>query len=176
MACAGDKTAMCGGNWALTAFKVNNINIALPSSSSVVSSAAAAPTASAPSNSTAGLPSGWTALGCRKDNVNGRALNVDAYTSESMTIASCIAHCAERGHSMAGLEYARECYCGSTFVNGGGATLTDDKCNMACTGDSSRACGGPDALTVFATGAAGKTRRAHKARNFGRVHQHSDMF
>ncbi|RPD60379.1 WSC-domain-containing protein [Lentinus tigrinus ALCF2SS1-7] len=158
MACAGDKTATCGDNWALNAFKTTNVAISLPS------------------NSTAGLPSGWTALGCRKDNVSGRTLNVDAFTSNNMTIATCVAHCAALGHPMAGLEYARECYCGSAFVNGGGATLAQDKCSMACSGDSTAVCGGPDALTVFSKGVSGSARRAHKARNFGRAHQHADMF
>ncbi|TFK85981.1 WSC-domain-containing protein [Polyporus arcularius HHB13444] len=176
MACSGDKTATCGGSWALTAFKANNINIALPSTPVASSSA---PSASAPSNSTStsGVPAGWTALGCRKDNVKGRTLNVDAYTSQNMTVASCIAHCSARGHTIAGVEYARECYCGSAFVNGGGAAIADSACNMACTGDSASVCGGPDALTVFSSKAvSGSARRAHKARSFGRSHQHSDMF
>ena len=111
---------------------------------------------SAPSNSTTGLPSGWTAIGCRKDNVAGRTLNVDAYTSvQNMTVDACIAHCDALGHTMAGLEYARECYCGSTFVNGGGALLASTACDMACTGDEATVCGGPDALTVFEKMAAG---------------------
>ena len=129
-----------------------------------------------PSNSTAGLPAGWTAFGCRKDNARGRTLDVDAYTSSKMTIGGCIAHCAERGHSMAGLEYARECYCGAAFVNGGGAVLADTACNMACTGDSATACGGADALTVFQKGASAGARRSHRARHFGRAHQHSGLF
>ena len=132
-------------NWALPAFKVNNINIVIPSSSSVALSSAAAPIASVPSNSTnvTGLMSGWTALGSRKDNVNGRAPNVDAY-------------CTVRRHTMVGLKDARACYCGS-------ATLADDKCNVACTGDNSRMCGGADALIMFITSTPGKTRRPTSA-------------
>ena len=95
-----------------------------------------------------------------------------------MTLAGCVAHCAARGHTIAGLEYARECYCGGAFVNGGGAVLADAKCNMACTGDSAHVCGGPDALTVFQKTAGTKKRRSrsHKARLFGRAHEHSDLF
>ena len=66
-----------------------------------------------------------------------------------MTAAACIAHCDAQGQTLAGVEYARECYCGSAFVNGGGAVLTDSACDMACSGDSASMCGGPDALTVF---------------------------
>ncbi|TBU27996.1 WSC-domain-containing protein [Dichomitus squalens] len=181
IACAGDKTSTCGGGWALNAFKFNQVNVALPSVSAPASSSASAakPSASVsvPSNSTASLPSGWTAIGCRKDNVKGRALNVDAFTSVStMTVESCVAHCDSLGHTLAGLEYARECYCGAAFTNGGGAVLADSACNMACTGDSGSICGGADALTVFQKGASAGARRSHKARHFGRAHQHSDLF
>lgn len=173
MACAGDQTSICGGNWALNAYKAGSL-VLIPSVT--VSSSSPAPTVGAPSNSTAGLPSGWTAFGCRLDNVKGRTLNVDAYTSQKMTINSCIAHCAERGHTMAGVEYARECYCGSSFRNQGGAAIADEKCNMPCSGDNSRACGGPDALTVFKKTGASTARRAHKARAFGKAHDHADLF
>ena len=161
MACVGDKTTTCGGSWALSLFATG-------------AGTAAAPPAM---NSTAAI-SGFTAAGCRADLVGGkRTLNVDAYTSvQNMTVDACIAHCDALGHTMAGLEYARECYCGSSFVNGGGAPLADSMCNMACTGDSATACGGADALTVFQKGASAGARRSHRARHFGRAHQHSGLF
>ena len=173
MPCAGDKTGICGGNWAFNAFKAGNIAVVIPSPIPSSSAPGSAPTP--PSNSTAGLPAGWTAFGCRKDNVRGRTLDVDAYTSSKMTIGGCIAHCAERGHSMAGLEYARECYCGNSFKNQGGALIADEACNMPCSGDGARLCGGPDALTVFKK-TGGAARRAHKARAFGKAHEHADLF
>src|SRR5262249_18006977 len=40
-------------------------------------------------------------------------------------------------------------YCGSAFANGGGAVLAGTACDMACTGGSTRGCGGPGALTAF---------------------------
>ncbi|KAI0823488.1 WSC-domain-containing protein [Trametes gibbosa] len=134
------------------------------------------PTAAGPSNSTnvADLPAGWTAVGCASD-VPQRALNVDAFTSERMTIEACVTHCSMLGHSIAGLEYSRECYCGAEFVNGGGQPLADSACNMACAGDASRVCGGPMALTVFKkNGASSAVRRHNKARRLGRGHAHGD--
>ncbi|KAI0765890.1 hypothetical protein BD413DRAFT_637146 [Trametes elegans] len=156
------------------------------SSSSIISSStsAAQPSASSSvpsgSNSTAapGLPSGWSAAGCAAD-VPARTLNVDAFTSEQMTVGACVAHCAALGHTLAGLEYARECYCGRAFVNGGGAPLAAAQCDMACTGDAGTVCGGHMALSVFQhTGPAAPVhnRRGHKARHFGRAHAHSDLF
>ena len=107
MTCAGDKSATCGGSWALSLFVTG------PASSIL----AALPTAS---NST-GAPAGWAAAGCRADNVgHQRTLTADSFTSDAMTVAMCVAHCAVRGHTLAGVEYARECYCGDAFVNGGG--------------------------------------------------------
>ncbi|PIL30122.1 hypothetical protein GSI_07699 [Ganoderma sinense ZZ0214-1] len=181
MDCAGDSTTTCGGSWALTAFQSNvTLGIPSSASSSFaaasasasasliasiiasasvsaiitsISTAAAAPSASAapPSNTNVPLPDGWSALGCRQDDVSGRTLNVDAFTSDNMTVAGCIAHCASFGHPIAGVEYARECYCGSAFVNGGGAVLSDAVCDMACSGDATTLCGGPGALSAFQT-------------------------
>ncbi|KAI0659966.1 WSC-domain-containing protein [Cubamyces menziesii] len=187
MACAGDATGTCGGNWAFTLYKHSDLAVANPGPSSsasvtptsVASATQPSSTGTAPSNSTnaSGLPAGWIAVGCASD-VPSRTLNVDAFTSQQMTIESCISHCASRGHSMAGLEYSRECYCGSSFVNGGGAPLADTVCNMPCTGDSSKICGGPMALSVFQnTGTAAKaSKRGNKARHFGRAaHAHSGV-
>ncbi|KAI8974795.1 WSC-domain-containing protein [Trametes punicea] len=180
MACAADPSSICGGNWALNLFKQTTVAIANPSPAPSSASSAAQPSASAsvPSNSTnvSGLPAGWTAIGCAED-VPSRTLNIDAFTSEQMTINGCISHCASLGHTMAGLEYARECYCGSKYVNGGGAPLPDSQCNMVCTGDSSKICGGPMALSVFKNTGAAASKRGHKARHFGRAaHAHSNMF
>lgn len=44
----------------------------------------------------------------------------------------------------------RECYCGSTFVNGGTGELIDEsRCAMPCKGDSSVMCGGSSTLSLF---------------------------
>ena len=81
--------------------------------------------------------------------MSGRTLNVGAITSDTMTVNDCVAHCDSLDLTLAGLEFARECYCGSSFVNGGGGVLADTACSMACAGDSASQCGGPNALTVF---------------------------
>ena len=65
--------------------------------------------------------------------------------------------------------------CGNALINSQ-AQIADTACNMACTGDSATACGGADALTVFQKGASAGARRSHRARHFGRAHQHSGLF
>ena len=150
----------------LTLLVSSNSPPSVPAPSSVTSPVPSA-TPSAPSNTNVTLPDGWSSIGCRQDDVSGRTLNVDALTSENMTIAGCIAHCAALGHPIAGVEYARECYCGSAFVNGGGMVLPDNVCDMACSGDAVRMCGGPGALSAFQTTSGPESvqaRRAYRSR------------
>lgn len=67
--------------------------------------------------------------------------------SGGVTIESCTSACQNAGYPLSGTEYADECYCGSSFANGGAPTpLTD--CNMACAANASEFCGGPDRLNV----------------------------
>jgi hypothetical protein len=40
------------------------------------------------------------------------------------------------------------CFCGNSLKNG--ATYNNTGCNMACTGDPSQVCGGPNRITVYA--------------------------
>ena len=147
---------ICGGPQRLTLLIAANAgsstSSATPSAtvSSTQSSTPSSTSDSAPTSTSTTTPSaGWSSLGCRQDNVSGRTLNVDAFTSDAMTIDACIAHCDALGQPLAGLEYARECYCGNSFKSQGGALIADEACNMPCSGDGARLCGGPDALTVF---------------------------
>jgi hypothetical protein len=49
--------------------------------------------------------------------------------------------------AVAGLEYGSECYCGTLadIEN----TLVSGECKMACSGDSSQVCGGPNAINIY---------------------------
>lgn len=92
-------------------------------------------------------------MGCASEGTSGRALNGGSTATDTMTIESCRTFCAGRGFSLAGLEYARECFCGNALVNGG-AYLTGtaaNTCNMACKGDAKQICGGPSRLSVYKT-------------------------
>ncbi|KAF7355836.1 WSC-domain-containing protein [Mycena venus] len=69
-------------------------------------------------------PSGWTpygTTGCSQDSAsrvftNGVSAG-DALASPN-TPAACMAHCANLGYSMSGVEYGPECYCGNAWKNG----------------------------------------------------------
>lgn len=70
-----------------------------------------------------------------------------------MTVARCLEFCAwgdkEHGaYRLAGLEYARECWCGDE-LNPFSVPLTDVACDMGCDGANTTACGGSLKLTVY---------------------------
>ncbi|OBZ65507.1 putative fungistatic metabolite [Grifola frondosa] len=163
--CAADKANTCGGNWALSLYKQGSVDIAqLPAPSQNTSTSTS--TSSSGSNSSINLPRGWSAGGCALDTPQ-RTLNAYAFTGADMTVTNCVAACADKGFTIAGLEYSRECYCGHSFVNGGGAALPASSCNMTCPTDGN-VCGGPMALSIYKTSGAASKRHV-KARHFGRA-------
>ncbi|KAH9912318.1 WSC-domain-containing protein [Epithele typhae] len=110
------------------------------------------------SNSTAAI-SGWTAAGCRQDDVNRlRTLNVDAFASNTMTLAACVAHCDSKGHTIAGLDAAAISGSSSGSATKTGAVLA------APTGSSSTC------------DSHAPAKRNHKRKAFGRMHENSDLF
>ncbi|KAI1401782.1 hypothetical protein F4819DRAFT_456715 [Hypoxylon fuscum] len=86
--------------------------------------------------------------GCMSDNGNPRPLNKYSFVADNMTIESCTSRCAAEGYPLAGLEYSRECYCGSSL----GSTASVD-CSatpkMACAGNTTQWCGAPSLMTVW---------------------------
>ncbi|WPH02215.1 Hypothetical protein R9X50_00507000 [Acrodontium crateriforme] len=98
------------------------------------------------------LPTGWTSQGCYTEATNSRALTSASYTNNTgMTEESCISFCSSKSLIYAGVEYSSECYCGNSFADGSTtAAITD--CNMACSGNSTEACGGGNRLNVFWSG------------------------
>ncbi|KAF2119334.1 hypothetical protein BDV96DRAFT_343140 [Lophiotrema nucula] len=90
--------------------------------------------------------SGYGYLGCYSEGTAGRALSDTNTASDSMTAENCAAFCS--GSTYFGLEYGRECYCGST-INAGSANQTATDCNMVCAGNSSEYCGAGNRLNVY---------------------------
>ncbi|KAK9893605.1 WSC-domain-containing protein [Cystobasidium minutum MCA 4210] len=93
---------------------------------------------------------GYTRQGCVAEAPNGRLLTGASMQSNSMTAAVCTAFCGGKGFEFAGIEYGKECYCGSSFSNGGSnATISSSRCNMGCAGNDNEICGGPSTLTLY---------------------------
>jgi WSC domain len=127
--CNGDTTQACGGDSTISLYSSNTVS---PGSFVTPSDFGVA----------------WEAVGCVDEGLNGtRTLTGPRHASLGMTQYLCMKYCDSFGFPVAGVEYARECYCGSAFLNGGGGLATG--CNMPCEGNSTQICGGALALNVF---------------------------
>ncbi|WWC67290.1 uncharacterized protein I206_101198 [Kwoniella pini CBS 10737] len=93
------------------------------------------------------LPTGWSSNGCVTEGSSSRALTGYSFATSSMTQELCMSTCQAKGFSLAGIEYASECYCGNAFTTG--AVPATDNCNMVCSGNKLETCGGPNRLTTF---------------------------
>ncbi|CAF1329169.1 unnamed protein product [Didymodactylos carnosus] len=88
-----------------------------------------------------------TVVGCYADFYpNPRAMSDASTTSASNTPSTCATYCTSLRFPYSGTEYADECYCSTTAP-----TTVSTACTMACAGDSSKICGGPNAISVIYT-------------------------
>lgn len=127
MACTGNKTELCGGPSRLSVY---NLTTYVP------------PT-------TVKQVGTYLSQGCYQESSNGRLLSGKSYTNHTgMTVETCVEFCQASGSAYAGLEYAQECYCGST-LSSSAVTADASKCNMLCTGNSNEFCGASSLLNVY---------------------------
>ncbi|KAK4231908.1 WSC domain-containing protein [Podospora fimiseda] len=94
-------------------------------------------------------------VGCYTDSTP-RVLPQQVTVSGSLTIEKCKAACKSQGHTLAGVEFASECYCGSVTPSNS-IKLADTECNMPCAGDSSQQCGNAWKVSVYQTGSEWKS-------------------
>lgn len=150
MACSGNPSINCGGSNGLQLYENPSVYNAktqsIAASSSSVYAAGAAATAAVMSK----LPNGWgpAKVGCIQE-VSGRALTGASAFDSLLTIEKCVSFCSNKGFSIAGLEYASECYCGNELSNGASYDSVSSTCNMPCGGDSTVTCGGPNGLQLY---------------------------
>jgi hypothetical protein len=110
---------------------------------------AAATSAVAPVPTT--IPTGWTYKGCYVDGPGYRIMGFQQADSSSQTVASCSSKCASLNYTIAGMEYSSQCFCDNFIRQNGSLASLDSQCSMACSGNSSQACGGPDRLSVWSS-------------------------
>ncbi|KAG8798109.1 hypothetical protein FRC18_008753, partial [Serendipita sp. 400] len=155
MACTGANNQNCGGSNRLNVFEYSG------SPSSTTTTTTTAPTSSP---TVAAADSEWTYQDCYSDEIDNRSLGVRMYLDGGMTASSCMSACFRQGYMFAGVEYADECCepffttyprlqsvyvttdCSNTIASSSG---TADGCTMACSGDSTTLCGGPDRLNLY---------------------------
>jgi hypothetical protein len=88
-----------------------------------------------------------TVVGCYADFYpTSRAMPNASTTSTSNTPSTCAAYCISLNFPYSGTEYGDECYCSTTAP-----TITSTACTMACAGDSTKICGGGNAISVVYT-------------------------
>ncbi|KAI7392635.1 WSC-domain-containing protein [Hortaea werneckii] len=91
-----------------------------------------------------------TYFGCWSDQ-SPRTIDYMAYQSDSNTIEKCTQTCADKGYSIAGIEFGSQCFCGNAL--GYAATqVIDSSCQTPCPGNSSEICGGGNRLSLFSNG------------------------
>ncbi|KAI0968234.1 copper radical oxidase [Xylaria arbuscula] len=94
------------------------------------------------------LPGTWAYKGCYTEGSSGRALNIQQPDNDDLTIESCVNICIGAGYSVAGLEYASQCFCDDFVRNGANLTSASD-CSSPCSGDASEDCGAGNRLSIF---------------------------
>jgi hypothetical protein len=164
MNCNGNTYEVCGGPNRLNVYMYvagpstsTTATTTTPAATTTPSGVATTPVTTTPSatptssGTASSLPVGWTYRGCYIDNANGRILAPNG-ASDTNTVESCAQSCVALGKTVAGLEYTRECYCGSALVNGAALAGADNQCNMPCSGNSSEICGGPSRMSIYAVG------------------------
>jgi hypothetical protein len=93
---------------------------------------------------------GFKYLGCGTDQYGNNALPTKVADNDAMTVESCIKACEARGFSIAGLEYARQCFCGNSLPASAQPTpgVIGD-CTMPCTGNANQKCGAGNRLSLY---------------------------
>lgn len=107
---------------------------------SISSSASAAP-------STIGALANFRAQGCWTE-APGRALVGSSFNSDSMSPQACATYCSSKNLPLFGIEYGRECWCG-TYLRQGSIKAPNSDCSFACPGDKAAKCGAGDRLNLY---------------------------
>ncbi|CAD5124776.1 DgyrCDS13039 [Dimorphilus gyrociliatus] len=85
-------------------------------------------------------------LGCFKDKADDKDLPQHIWASDTNTIKSCIDGCRQQGFRFAGVQNARDCFCGNNLHR---KHSTADNCNKHCPGNGGQICGGENANNVY---------------------------
>ncbi|KAF9696805.1 hypothetical protein EKO04_005426 [Ascochyta lentis] len=93
----------------------------------------------------------WKSLGCYTDSIAERTLQYGVNVDGINTAGRCASACQQAGFTYAGMEYSAECYCGNSLRCPSAPTVAS-ACNMACNGNATEFCGGPNAMNVYQLG------------------------
>ncbi|KAH0538563.1 hypothetical protein FGG08_004851 [Glutinoglossum americanum] len=117
-----------------------------PTPPSTTSIASVVPTSTSTSPEAPPTTDPWAYLGCYTDHLD-RALPLAFHSSPSMTPTECKTLCLHQNFPLAGVEFSRQCFCGTALRNSTLAAAST--CNMPCAGNSSDTCGGAFRMSVW---------------------------
>ncbi|KAH0559498.1 hypothetical protein GP486_003989 [Trichoglossum hirsutum] len=89
----------------------------------------------------------WQYIGCFTDQIP-RGLSQEFESTYQMTAQECQSFCLNRNFPLSGVEFGRECFCG-TALQGNSTLAPDSDCNMPCSGNASDTCGGSFRMNVW---------------------------
>ncbi|KAI9792686.1 MAG: hypothetical protein M1816_001785 [Peltula sp. TS41687] len=94
---------------------------------------------------------GWEYVGCGSDVAFTARTLPDASTSaKDMTVEKCVDFCVGKGLTVAGLEFAEECYCGKSIPQDRAPKPGIlGNCMMKCAGDKGEYCGGAQTISLY---------------------------
>ncbi|KJA18927.1 copper radical oxidase [Hypholoma sublateritium FD-334 SS-4] len=151
MPCAGNGSEFCGGPNALNVYNFTGTNLPTTPTPPQGGGGGGGGASSNLVQQTSGLPAGWAFNACWVDNLDGRIFIDQQPGNAANTPLACIQQCVALNFSVAGMEFADECYCGDSLVDGAAIATDQTTCNMGCAGNASLACGGPNRLSVYAS-------------------------
>ncbi|KAJ7229668.1 glyoxal oxidase N-terminus-domain-containing protein [Mycena haematopus] len=145
MACAGNSSEFCGGPNALTMYNYTGDDLPPPP----VGGGGGGGGGGGASAIATDLPEPWAYVGCFVDNANGRILTVEN-DNVNLTMESCVATCDAQNFTIAGGEFATQCFCGNELIDGATPAAESD-CNLGCGGNLTQACGAGNRLSIYST-------------------------
>ena len=151
MTCGGAANEFCGGSNRLSFYKSNATVQNFTATSSVPTSTSSTASATSTGPATIQTAGTFSYTGCYSEASSGRALSANSTANGAMTVAQCASFC--KGYTYMGLEYASECYCDNAIA--AGSAPASSGCSMACSGDSTELCGGPNRLSFYSLAPTG---------------------
>jgi len=93
----------------------------------------------------------WNLSGCFSDSNDARTLTVQVSVTGGQynnSVGSCVPACEAAGYSIAGVEFAQQCWCDNK-INNQAKTIDENSCDLPCSGNSFEYCGGANSLLIY---------------------------
>ncbi|TFY75770.1 hypothetical protein EWM64_g8241 [Hericium alpestre] len=148
MVCSGNSSEFCGGPNRLNVYNYTGTDLPPVSNPGGGGGGGGGGTPVFPV--TSGLPGTWNYSACYVDNASGRVFSDQLPDNANTTVQSCVNACIGLNFTVAGIEFADQCFCGNDLIQGA-VTAPDSDCNMGCAGNATEACGGPNRLSVYSS-------------------------